>query len=204
MYRRGIAPSKIAEVCGAAATTVRYHLQIAAKGDPGLRGEHAAALPVTVPTPSEASLQKMQDLVAFYQAGGTAACSPCEVVPRAGLGQVALPSAPGISVGDPLSPFSVDGLSAIPGWDQRSRGKAADEARWQQRLKEVKALRKAGGEWPRHQKTDDPQERTLGVWLHGQCINYNHGKLAREKKLLLDKVLPGWRDGRPRGGLRAS
>jgi hypothetical protein len=55
---------------------------------------------------------------------------------------------------------------------------------------------------PRHQKTHDPVERTLGVWLHGQRINYNHGKLAPEKKLQLDKVLPGWREGRPRGGGR--
>lgn len=201
MYRRGIAPSKIAEVCGAAATTVRYHLQIAAKRDPGLRGEHAAAVPVTVPDPSEASLQKMQNLVAFYQAEGrlpaARAKSSHEQALVSWLYRQRRESAQGT-----LSPVFRDGLSAIPGWDQPSRGKAADEARWQQRLKEVKAIRRAGGEWPRHQKTDDPQERTLGVWLHGQRINYNRGKLTLEKKLQLDKVLPGWREGRPRGGGR--
>ncbi|MHA7199792.1 helicase associated domain-containing protein [Arthrobacter alkaliphilus] len=201
MYRRGITPSKIAEVCGAAVTTVRYHLQIAAQRDPGLRGEHAAALPVTVPDPSEASLQKMQNLVAFYQAQGRLpaadAKSSHEQALVSWLYRRRRESAQGT-----LSPVFRDGLGPIPGWDQASRGKAADEARWQQRLKEVEAIRKAGGEWPRHQKTDDPQERTLGVWLHGQRINYNRGKLTREKKLQLDKVLPGWREGRPRGGGR--
>lgn len=203
MYRRGIAPSKIAEVCGAAATTVRYHLQIAAKRDPGLRGEHAAALPVTVPDPAETSLQKMQDLVALYQAEGrlpaARAKSSREQALVSWLYRRRRESAQGT-----LSPVFRDGLSAIPGWDQPSRGKAADEARWQQRLNELKALRKAGGEWPRHQKTDDPQERTLGVWLHGQRINYNHGSLAPEKKSRLDKVLPGWLEGRPRGRRRDS
>ena len=203
MYRRGIEPAKIAEVCGAAATTVRYHLQIAAKRDPGLRGEHAAALPVAVPDPSETSLQKMQDLVALYQAEGrlpaARAKSSREQALVSWLYRRRRESAQGT-----LSPVFRDGLSAIPGWDQPSRGKAADEARWQQRLKEVKELRKAGGEWPRHQKTDDPVERTLGVWLHGQRINYNHGRLAPEKKSQLDKVLPGWREGRPRGRRRDS
>ncbi|MBT2515508.1 helicase associated domain-containing protein [Arthrobacter sp. ISL-30] len=203
MYRRGIAPSKIADVCGAAVTTVRYHLQIAAKRDPGLRGEHAAALPLTVRDPSDASLQKMQDLVTFYQAEGRLpaahAKSSHEQALVSWLYRRRRESAQGT-----LSPVFRDGLSAIPGWDKLSRGEAADEARWQQRLQAVKALRRAGGEWPRHQKTDDPQERTLGVWLHGQRINYKRGKLAREKKSQLDRVLPGWREGRPRGGRRAS
>ncbi len=68
MYRRGIEPSKIAGVCGAAVTTVRYHLQVAAKADPGLRGEHAAAVPLKVP--SETALQRMHDLVSFFRVEG--------------------------------------------------------------------------------------------------------------------------------------
>ncbi|MDT0196729.1 helicase associated domain-containing protein [Arthrobacter sp. AB6] len=201
MYRRGIAPAKIAAVCGAGVTTVRYHLQIAAKRDPGIRGQHAAATPVTVPDPSEASLQKMQDLVAFYQAEGRLPAAHAESSHEQALVSWLYRQRRESARGT-LSPIVRDGLSVIPGWEQPSRGKAADEARWQQRLKEVEALRKAGGEWPRHQKTDDPQERTLGVWLHGQRINYNQGKMAPEKASLLDDVLPGWRQGRKRSGGR--
>lgn len=63
MYRRGIGPTKIADVCGVAVTTVRYHLQIAATDDPGLRREHAAAMPAKVPT--DTALQRMHDLISF-------------------------------------------------------------------------------------------------------------------------------------------
>jgi hypothetical protein len=201
MYRRGIEPAKIAAVCGAAVTTVRYHLQIATKRDPGLRGEHAAAMPVKVPSPT--AFQRMDELVSFYRAEGRLpaahATSSSEQALASWLYRRRRESAAGS-----LSPTLSAGLGVIPGWDQASPRKAEDEARWQRRLREVEAFRKAGGELPRHQKTDDPVERTLGVWLHGQRINYNHGKLAPEKKSRLDKVLPGWREGRPRGRRRDS
>lgn len=38
MYRQGIPARKIAAVAGAAETTVRYHIAIAAKQDPSLSG----------------------------------------------------------------------------------------------------------------------------------------------------------------------
>lgn len=104
-----------------------------------------------------------------------------------------------------LSPAYREGLAVIPDWDKTSRSKADDEARWQQRLEELLRIRAAGGDWPRHQKTDDLNERILGVWLHGQRIEYRAGRLdpAREKKL--NEILPGWREGRGhRGGRRAS
>ncbi len=196
MYRRGIESAKIAEVCGSAPSTVRYHLQIAAKRDPGLRDEHAAAMPVKVP--SQTALQRMHDLISFYQAEGRLPAAHPESPDEQALASW-LYRRRRESVEGTLSPALREGLSVIPDWDQASPWKAEAEARWQRRLKEVKAFRRAGGEWPRHQKTDDPVERTLGVWLHGQRINYNHGKLAPEKKSQLDKVLPEWREGRPRG-----
>ena len=199
MYRRGIEPARIADVCGAALTTVRYHLQIAAKADPGLRGEHADAAPAKVP--SDATMQRMHDLVSFYRAEGRLpaahAKSSSEQNLARWLNRLRRESAAGT-----LSPTLREGLRVIPDWDQVPSRKAEDEARWQRRLKEVRAFRKASGALPRHQKTDDPLERTLGVWLHGQRINYNHGKLARGKKSRLDTVLPGWRAGGPRGGGR--
>lgn len=199
MYRRGIEPARIADVCGAAQTTVRYHLQIAAKQDPGLRSAHAAAAPMKIP--SDTTMQRMNDLLAFYRAEGRLpaahAKSSDEQTLASWLYRRRRESAAGT-----LSPALRKGLGVIPGWDQVPPRKAEDEARWQRRLKEVRAFREASGELPRHQKTDDPLERTLGVWLHGQRINYNRGKLAREKKSRLDKVLPGWREGRPRRGGR--
>jgi hypothetical protein len=43
-YRLGTPTSQIAAGAGVAETTVRYHLQIAAKQDPSIRDEHKAAL----------------------------------------------------------------------------------------------------------------------------------------------------------------
>jgi len=141
MYRRGIEPAKIAEVCGAASSTVRYHLQIAAKNEPGLRGQHAAAMPVK--EPSEKAMQRMQDLISFYQAEGrlpaAQAKSSSEQTLASWLYRRRRESAEGT-----LSPALREGLSVIPGWDQASPRKAEDEARWQRRLREVKAFRKAG------------------------------------------------------------
>lgn len=201
MYRRGIEPAKIAEVCGAPASTVRYHLQVAAKQEPALRDQHAAAGPVKVP--SDAALQRMHDVVTFYHTHGRLPAVHATSSAEQALGSW-LYRRRRESEDDTLSPALRDGLSVIPGWDKASR-KVKNEARWQRRLREVEAFRKAGGALPRHQKTDDRVERTLGVWLHGQRINDNQGKLAPEKKSQLDQILPGWRQGRPRtGGRRRS
>ncbi|TLM80778.1 helicase associated domain-containing protein [Pseudarthrobacter sp. NamE5] len=201
MYRRGIRPSRIAVLDSAPVTTVRYHLQVAKKIEPGLEAEHAAALPEKAPGPSEAALQRMQDLVSFYRTEGRLplahAKSPQEQTLSSWLYLRRRDSAQGT-----LSPAFRDGLDVIPGWDQASPKKTEDEARWQKRFQQVKDLRAAGCDWPRHQKTPDTAERVLGVWLHGQRINYNQGKLAPEKEVLLDEHLPGWREGRRRTGGR--
>ncbi|KRE54126.1 hypothetical protein ASG92_24945 [Arthrobacter sp. Soil736] len=88
----------------------------------------------------------------------------------------------------------------IPDWRKPSTKQADDEARWTQRLTEVAEYRAAGNDWPRHNKTNDPLERMLGVWLHVQRINDRAGKLEPAKKDQLDKVIPGWRQGRARRG----
>lgn len=57
---------------------------------------------------------------------------------------------------------------------------------------------------PRHNKTDNQEERTLGVWLHTQRIDARAGKLAAAKEKQLNKVTPGWRQGRVRRGANSS
>lgn len=204
MYRQGIPTSKIAAAAGAAATTVRYHLQIAARAEPGIREEHKAALPSVAPQPNQVGLRNLADLVAFHQAHGrlpsSRGKSARERALAAWLGNRRRQAAEGT-----LSPAYREGLAVIPGWDKTSRSKADDEARWHQRLDELQRIRTAGGDWPRHQKTDDLNEHALGVWLHGQRIEYRAGRLAPAREKKLNEILPGWREGRgPRGGRRTS
>lgn len=197
MYRRGIPPSRIAVLDAAPATTVRYHLQVAKKLEPELEAEHAVALPKRL-GPSAAALRMMQDVVDFYGTCGRLPSAHAKSPREATLGRWLYLRRREAQAGT-LSPVVRDGLDVITGWDLASKRKAEDEARWQQRLQQVKDIRDAGGEWPRHQKTPDADERVLGVWLHAQRINYNQGRLVSEKESLLNEVLPGWREGRPRG-----
>lgn len=200
MYRRGIPPSRIAVLDSAPVPTVRYHLQVAKKIEPGLEAEHAAARPKPV-GPSTSVLQMMQDVVAFYRTDSRLPSARAKSPQEATLGRWLYLRRKEAHQGT-LSPAVRDGLDVIPGWDLASKRKAEDVARWQKRFQQVKDLRDAGGDWPRHQKTPDADERVLGVWLHGQRINYNQGKLATEKESLLNQVLPGWREGRRRTGGR--
>lgn len=204
MYRQGIPTSKIAAAAGAAPTTVRYHLQIAARTEPSIREEHKAALPSLAPQPNQIGLRNLADLVAFHQVHGRLPSSHGKSARERAL-ESWLANRRRQAAEGTLSPAYREGLAVIPGWDKTSRSKADDEARWQQRLDELRRIRAAGGDWPRHQKTDDLDERMLGVWLHGQRIEYRAGRLdpAREKKL--NEIVPGWREGRGhRGGRRTS
>lgn len=203
MYRQGIAPSRIGALDAVPVTTVRFHLQVAKKSDLGLEAAHKEALPKPV-GPSAAFLRTMQNVIAFYRATGRLPSARAKSPQESALGRWLYRRRKEAHQGT-LSPAVREGLDVIPGWALTTRRKADDEARWQKRLQQVRTLRDAGGEWPRHQKTPDADERVLGVWLHGQRINYHQGKLAPEKESQLDEVLPGWRDGRPRGrGRRAT
>lgn len=202
LYRVGTPTSKIAAGAGVAETTVRYHLQIAAKQDPGIRDEHKAALSAPAPRTSDAGLRNLAEVVAFYEAQGRLPVGHGKTARERALGSW-LANRRRQSGEGTLSPMYRDALAVIPGWDTPSTRRAQDAQRWQQRLQELQRIRAAGGEWPRHQKTDDREERTLGVWLHQQRIDYRAGRMDADKEQQLNQLLPGWREGRGhRGGRR--
>jgi hypothetical protein len=58
-------------------------------------------------------------------------------------------------------------------------------------LEELQKIRAAGGDWPRHQKTDAKHERTWVCGLHKQRINYRAGRLTPVKVKRLAETLPG-------------
>jgi hypothetical protein len=198
MYRQGIPTPKIAAVTGVAETTVRYHLAIAAKLDPRIRAEHQVALPAALPRLTAAGRRNLEDIIAFYKTEGRLPIfsrSACEKALAVWLHRRRKEAAQGT-----LSPAYADALDVIPDWRKPSAKKADDEARWTQRLNEVAEYRAAGNGWPRHNKTNDPLERMLGVWLHVQRINDRAGRLDPAKRTQLDAVIPGWRQGRARRG----
>jgi len=201
LYRQGTPTAKIAASAGVAETTVRYHLQLAAKQDPAIRGEHKVALAPPLPRITDGGLRNLAEVLAFYDAQGRLPVGHGKTARERALASW-LANRRREAGDGVLSPVYREALAVIPGWDTPSTRKAKDAERWQQRLQELQRVRSAGGEWPRHQKTDDRQERTLGVWLHQQRIDYRAGRMDPAKEEQLNRLLPGWREGRGRRGGR--
>lgn len=201
MYRAGMPASRIASLSAAAESTVRYHLQIAAREEPSLRAEHRRAAPRPPAKMDSRSLQNLEDVIALYRAEGRLpnprAKSARERALSSWLGRRRQDADNGT-----LSPTVKTRLEEIPGWDAPRRQKERREALWNQRLVELIAYRAEGKDWPLHKKAGTEQERVLGVWIHGQRIAYRQGTLAPARQARLDAELPGWRQGRPRRGGR--
>ncbi|MET3206255.1 UNVERIFIED_ORG: hypothetical protein ABIB21_003074 [Arthrobacter sp. UYEF13] len=203
MYRQGIKSPKIAAHKGMAESSVRYHLALAAKADPGLRGAHKAALG-TVTRQTAAGPRNLNDVVAFFEAEGLLPTTGGKTARERALG-FWLHRLRQLSDAGTLSPIYREGLSVTPGWDAGPSFRARHEARWEHRLLDLVTYRAAGNDWPRHQKTDDAHERSLGVWLHVQRISHRQGKLYPEREARLEAMLPGWLEGRaPSGGRRTT
>lgn len=195
MYRSGIPAPKIAAVVGAAETTVRYHLAVAAWKDTELRTAHVAAFskPQRLTAPGQRNLD---DILALYANEGRLPARGGTARERA-LATWLQRRRKEAADGD-LSPVYAQALEAIPNWREQPTKRDADAARWQQRLAAVTAWLVAGGDWPRHNKTDEHEERTLGVWLHTQRIDHRAGRFDPAREKLLNETIPGWRHGRQR------
>ncbi|TQJ36731.1 helicase associated domain-containing protein [Arthrobacter sp. SLBN-122] len=198
MYRSGIPVTRISVVTGVARSVIRYHLAKAAEQDGGLRVAHSAAAVPPSTRPTVAGRRNLEDVLAFYKGEGRRPFhrrSARESALAAWLVRRREETAAGS-----LSPVYAAALDTIPDWRDYPTKRDADAARWAQRLGEVAARRAAGKDWPRHNKTEDQDERTLGVWLHTQRIDARAGKLTAAKKKQLNDVIPGWREGRVRRG----
>ncbi|MBE4719545.1 helicase associated domain-containing protein [Pseudarthrobacter sp. AB1] len=200
MYRQGITSPRIAATVGAAESTVRYHLTLATKADPGLRGAHKSAAGKTTRR-TAAGAQNLADVVAFHQVEGRQPTTGGRTARERALG-VWLHRRRQEAADGTLSPAYRAALSILPGWDTVPRPADRNNARWDQRLAELVEYRAAGNDWPLHKKAATEQERVLGVWLHGQRIDYRTGKIKPAREEQLNESLPGWREGRKRSGGR--
>jgi hypothetical protein len=199
MYRQGISSPKIAAIKGMAESTVRYHLGVAFKANPGLRDAHKTALGA-VTRQTSAGMQNLNDVIVFFTAEGRLPTTGGKTARERALGAW-LHRQRQLSAAGTISLTYREGLSVIPGWDAGPSYQERQAALWEQRLQEFVDYRAAGNEWPRHQKTDDSHERTLGIWLHGQRIRRREDTLTPEREKTLNELLPGWQAGRGhRGG----
>lgn len=149
---------------------------------------------------TDAGRRNVADILAFYEAEGRLPIHGRSARESALAGW--LVRRRGQAADGTLSPAYAAAIDTIPGWRDQPSKQEADAARWKQRLTELSAYLAAGNEMPRHNKTDDREERTLGVWLHTQRIDCRAGKLSESetKEKHLNEVIPGWRQGRQRRG----
>jgi hypothetical protein len=198
MYRQGLTTAKIAATAGAAQSTVRYHLAIAAATEPSLRDDHRnAARPRPSTRVTAEGLQNLNDTIALYKAEDRLPSTKASSARERTLAMWLTRRRQDHDRGT-LSPTYRNGLQDIPDWEQRTR-KDDDEVRWSQRLQELTGYMAAGNNWPRHKNTDIEEERVLGMWLHIQRMKYRRNELNKDKETQLNTLLPGWRDGRTRG-----
>jgi hypothetical protein len=194
MYRQGIPSPKIAAYSGAAESTVRYHLHVAAREDPGLRDAHKTAVGRSIRRTS-AGLRNLNDTVAFYETEGRFPTTGGKTARERSLG-VWLHRRRQDAAAGTLLPAYREILDTLPGWRQLSTRQVDNDARWTQRLGELEDYLSAGHGWPRHKATDTEQERVLGVWLHVQRICRRQKTLSALRVAQLDAVAPGWIAGR--------
>jgi hypothetical protein len=118
MHRSGIPTPKIAATAGAAETTVRYHLAIAARQDPGLRTAHKPALskPQRLTAPG---LKNQDDILALYKTEGRL---PAKSADRERALASWLHGRRKDAADGSLSPAYARALDTIPSW------RAADQA----------------------------------------------------------------------------
>lgn len=196
MYRQGLTRAKIAELSGAPARTVSYHIARALAMNQGLAAEHAAA-GSNRGRVRALGIARMHDLITMVQSTGryptAKAGTAAERALAAWLRRRRLEAKE-----ETLARAYREGLAVLPDWQGTPRT-AADEERWQKRLNALTAYRAAGHDWPRHKATDTAEEHGLGVWLHTQRSKFTHGALSAAKKQALDAALPGWAGGRTRG-----
>jgi hypothetical protein len=198
MYRTGIPAKQIAAVTKVAESVIRFHLARAAEQDPGLRAAHRAAAKPVPKCVTEPGRRNLEEVLAFYETEGRLPISS-RSRKESTLAEWLTRRRRDAAEGN-LSPDYATALDTIPRWRDHTAKREADAVRWKQRLAEVSAWLAGGNDWPRHQKTDDQEERTLGVWLHTQRIDHRAGKLTESKEQQLNKVIPGWRQGRQRRG----
>lgn len=197
MYRGGLSRARIADLVRAPASTVGYHLRIAAAADPGLRRAHEAAAATRKTMVTAPGLERMQQLVALVQETGRYPSTNAESTSERALATWLQRRREDSRAGT-LAPAFRDGLAVLPGWEGKPRVEA-DEDRWQERLTALTAYRTAGHDWPRHKAFVTGEEHDLGVWLHTQRYKARRGELDPQKAEALDAAVPGWRSGRTRG-----
>lgn len=82
-------------------------------------------------------------------------------------------------------------LDATGNWDSARRVER-DRLSFPDRLRQTAAFRARHKRWPTYMTRADPDERSLGIWLHTFRQAAREGRLPDQTRQALDRYLPGW------------
>ncbi|WP_196073485.1 helicase associated domain-containing protein [Nakamurella alba] len=83
-------------------------------------------------------------------------------------------------------------MSADQGDRKITGGYQPDDDRWARYLQDLVEFVAGQQRWPRPTGGATTEERRLGQWLSTQRRELGIGALSRQRKLELDRQLPGW------------
>lgn len=168
MYRKGLSRGQIADLTGAAAATVGYHLGLARTQDLGLQSEHETA--VRKPAVTGQGRERMGQLVAFVQDTGRYPSKSSHAAERTlaeWLQRRRREAADGT-----LAPAYRQGLAVLPGWRGTS---PLPPAGLPSEYRGAERLRPCGSEL-----SLTSQEHELGVGLHTQRFRQRRAACSAE------------------------
>jgi hypothetical protein len=192
MYRQGLRPAQIAELCSVPAQQVRRSIGQRKRIDPLLEAAHLNNAPKP-PPPSKltaAWLARLAEFTAFLGEEGRLPRQQAGDAREKSLGAWLRLQRTAHGQGK-LDDRQIEALNEAGEWQISARAQA-DEARWQARLKQLGEFAAANGRMPSFRNRDDETERRLGTWLHVQRQKAVNGKLPEKHRQQLDEAVPGW------------
>lgn len=189
MFRLGLTPARIADLCEVPIQNVTRALGWAKRREPRLEEEHV----INAPKRSEISLRwagRCLDLKSFVAENGRMPFAKGRDQAEVSLGRW-LAKQRALAERDKLAEEERCALNAVGDWEVTPRAHQ-DNLRWQVRLSELGDFVTAERRLPSHRRAASEKERLLGTWLHGQRQRALNGLLSPDQLRSLQDRTPGW------------
>lgn len=194
MYRSGLTPHRIAELCDVPEGRINRALGWSKRRDPSLAVEHVDHLPPDDrETPSQISDQwkaRYAELLLFTTATGRMPFTKVPDPVEASLGRWLARQRYALVKGR-LDRNRQLLLDASGSWRQSTRAQR-DMTRWKETLNESARHMRTSNRWPSFRNHADETERRLGTWLHAQRQSALTGTLTDKQLADMNAVAPGW------------
>lgn len=193
MYRQGLTPRQIADLCRVRLQQVKRAIVRAVFRDPEAAQEHLRNLP-RVPVPSKRWKDRCEALKAFTAAHGRPPFVAGHGPEESSLGRW-LEKQRGAAVKGELPEAKRRALDEAGNWMAPPRSHL-NILRWDARLEELAKFVAAESRLPSYRYAATDAERVLGNWLHTQRQQLSRGKLSAGQLQSLQETVPEWQTRR--------